>query len=647
MGRFPAQLLLPALLLALLLGLTLPGLLGSRSRAHPSPAVEGGARPEDPGLDSAPVPERVAAAWREPAAAAPAPVAGAAAPPTAPGAEAPEAEVRRVLGRVLDCTGLGLPGVALGVEGASVRSAPVVSGSGGAFELAGALGRGRVVARDETHETVLAGTLDPESTAEVLVVVARRIALGGRVLDASGEPLEGVELGVVPRGPLEVSFGRSLDGAGVRTWTCRSDAHGRFAFARAPALPGGALGASLAGFLALELPLPAHDAPELLLVLERPASSPDLVRGLVLDADRRPVAGARVAAHPAWTLSDARGRFELRLEPAPVEARLVAVKRRLGACVREVERDPESLEPLWPDPVVLVLDGGLGAVTGRVLDDDRAPMAGVRVWLADPTSAGLGDVGPGHAEDLSQGRTAGGWSYETTDEAGRFRLEGLLDRRYRVRALDERTLLMVEASEVRRGDELELVLPTAGLPGEVAGRVRDARGRALASVSVRVTRPTFRGVGANGWAYTDGLMLEPALTDEEGRFELPPFSLEGTYVHLEGEEIFPVRLEVAGQDPHALELVASLRVHVQVELGPPGTWADAFELLDEAGEPVWLTQLREGRSGIETRAPLHAGRSVVWTVSEAARTLVLFRAGSEVRRQPVALGPGEVNLLRP
>ncbi|HEX6883554.1 MAG TPA: carboxypeptidase-like regulatory domain-containing protein [Planctomycetota bacterium] len=632
--------------LAFVLALAVPWLLRGRPpSAAPAPTVLAPATAPGPGV--APPPEAGPPDMREPVVPAPQPEAAEAR--AVDGVPAPVAQsgARRVLGRVLDCAGAGVPGVTVGLEGeAAGRRAPVVSGGAGAFELTGELRRGRVVALDDAHVTVLAGALDPESSAEVVVVVARRIVLGGRVIDATGAPLAGVELRVVPRRPLEVSFARTLDGVSSRSWSERSDADGRFAFERAPALPGGALVAGHSGYLPFEMPLFQHDARELLVVLERPERDPRCVRGLVLDADGRAVAGARVAAHPAWTQSDARGRFELRLEPAPLEARLVAVKHGLGACTREVERDAESLEPLWPDPVVLVLDGGLGAVTGRVVDDARAPMAGVRVWLADPTSAGLVGGAPGHAEDLSHGATAGGWSYETTDADGRFRIEGLLARRYRVRALDERTLLAVEVGEVRRGDELELVLPTAGLPGEVAGRVRDARGRVLPGVEVRVTRPTFRGVGENGWAYTDGVMLEPALTDEEGRFELAPFSLEGTFVHLEGEEIFPVRLEVAGQDPAALELVASLRVHVQVELGPPGTWADAFELLDEAGEPVWLTQLRAGRSGVETRAPLHAGRSVVWTVSEAARTLVLYRAGSEVRRQPVSLGPGPVNLLR-
>ena len=87
-------------------------------------------------------------------------------------------------------------------------------------------------------------------------------------------------------------------------------------------------------------------------------------------------------------------------------------------------------------------------------------------------------------------------------------------------------------------------------------------------------------------------------------------------------------------------------MHVQVELGPPGTWADAFELHDEDGAPVWLTQLRGGRSGVYTRAPLLEGRSVVWTVPESARTLVLYSGESVVRRQAVTLGPGEVNVLR-
>src|SRR5262245_33001853 len=296
------------LALALLAGLASPWLLrrSPPQAAPPLPALDATPpSPPEPLLppdttahreESDPAPERD-----------PAPPAPAASVPV-PSAPDPEAlpESRRVLGRVLDCTGFGVPGVALGLE-ADGGKVELVSGTGGTFEVVGPPRRGRVVARDARHETVLAGALDPESTAEIVVVVAPRLALAGRVIDAAGAPLEGVGLSVVPRRPLEVSFARTLDGAGTRAWASRSDADGRFEFATAPALPGGALVAGQTGFLPFEMPLPARDARALLVVLERPATSAGVVRGLVLDADGRPVERARVAAHPATTTSDEHG----------------------------------------------------------------------------------------------------------------------------------------------------------------------------------------------------------------------------------------------------------------------------------------------------------------------------------------------------
>ncbi len=41
------------------------------------------------------------------------------------------------------------------------------------------------------------------------------------------------------------------------------------------------------------------------------------------------------------------------------------------------------------------------------------------------------------------------------------------------------------------------------------------------------------------------------------------------------------------------------------------------------------------------------GRSKVMVVGEEARTLVLSKEGSEVRRVPLALRHGELNLVRP
>ena len=44
--------------------------------------------------------------------------------------------------------------------------------------------------------------------------------------------------------------------------------------------------------------------------------------------------------------------------------------------------------------------------------------------------------------------------------------------------------------------------------------------------------------------------------------------------------------------------------------------------------------------------PLHQGRSQVLAAPERITTLLLWKDGEEVRRIPLALEPGEVNVIR-
>lgn len=123
--------------------------------------------------------------------------------------------------------------------------------------------------------------------------------------------------------------------------------------------------------------------------------------GRVVNGDGEPVAGAHVAARikgtderpPAVRPDDAvraasaeDGRFTLRGLPA--DARLTAVARRPGFLPAHGDHD---LTAAADRPLVLVLRPARAA-TGRVVDPDDRPLAGVRVTARPATAGGGGDA---------------------------------------------------------------------------------------------------------------------------------------------------------------------------------------------------------------------------------------------------------------
>jgi hypothetical protein len=141
------------------------------------------------------------------------------------------------------------------------------------------------------------------------------------------------------------------------------------------------------------------------------------------------------------------------------------------------------------------------------------------------------------------------------------------------------------------------------------------------------------------------LALAPVVADERGELRLPACDPRGAVLRTASDAILPREvplaelLDAGGSEPR---LVVDRRAHLRVELAAPVERADAFEVLAADGRRLALVQLRAGCSHPTERARLHAGRSLVLTTSDAARTLALFRDGDEVARIPLALRTGEL-----
>jgi hypothetical protein len=160
---------------------------------------------------------------------------------------------------------------------------------------------------------------------------------------------------------------------------------------------------------------------------------------------------------------------------------------------------------------------------------------------------------------------------------------------------------------------------------------------------VVLERPALGGGPAN--------LLEsrPARTDGEGRFLFEGVSRDLCAVQVRGLELgvsgFRRELGTA-DDVERLELAVPLRAHVQIDAGAQAAF-DRVSLLDARGARLPLSVEHGGHAYVTEEIALDQGRSEAFSVSELAATLVLLADGREVRRAPVALVRGELNMIRP
>jgi len=240
--------------------------------------------------------------------------------------------------------------------------------------------------------------LGSTDTVEQTVRLTRGIAVSGRVVDPTGRPVAGAR--VIVEDPRDVE-------------TRTTDATGGFAVAvpgpgryRARAVP--ADRARRNAEPAVDLDVGADGRADVVVPWrEQPA---DMLTGIVVDANGRPVAGARVAATEPFSVirpvaTDARGAFEIPRASIRLfreEAHLVA---RLGDLASELvpirERDL---------PTSLTFQLGAAGITGVVVDLDGAPIAHADVYLNPSTFHG------GHVETDDNGR------FELDVPRGSFRL---------------------------------------------------------------------------------------------------------------------------------------------------------------------------------------------------------------------------------
>lgn len=669
LGTLLMQKPLKGLVLALLVG-------GGMFGWYAWPRTGGG--PSETGLSAALAPSELVGAPLEPGPTrAPAREARALeplpAPATAPAAAAPTTALRALPGRAFQPDGRPLAGVRVGQRAAPARA--VTTDGEGRFVLPTEGGAGALVVLDAGWTTIFYGTEEASEAAERILVAAPEATLAGVVVDELGRPVGGAELVLEPPAGFRARFPAVLDYSSRRHWIVVSDEIGRFVLADAPNIEGSTLHAERSGFAATDAQVP-FDERALTLVLTRLAHGPAELRGRVLGADGAPVAGADVACGEAAAETDAHGEFALARAEVGDELMLAVVKR--GQQPVRVERDPAE------DYVIVRLAGPALTLSGRVRFDDGEPVPGARVWVSDPTwfgnAAELGmdatcegltestmtreDVaslwsGNDDADERTQRFRSPSlpmWSFVRADAEGRFTLGGLAARDYTVRAMDERTLQLVTAGPFTAGSTgLALELPRAALWPRVAGRVLDTDGNPVAGASLAISTTGLAVDRGTYTTYRGESRGEEAVTDAGGRFELAdvPFSatIAVTGDHIERTEFGSVRrggLEQAiSGAPEAVTIVVRHRFHLRIDASATPGLADSAVVLDAEGRTLWCDRIEGASTYGRQEIELVDGRSGSWNLAPEARTLVLRKAGAEVRRLELFLVPRSENLIVP
>ncbi|MFN0008299.1 MAG: hypothetical protein ACKVXR_10350 [Planctomycetota bacterium] len=536
--------------------------------------------------------------------------------------------------RSLSSAFVGTPEPAFGgTEGASPATEIGKSGERGLFEIPRPDDGSLLHARGERLVPVRAlGCWDGDpNQVESVLVVARPAAVAGVVVDVAGRPIEGVVLAVrVPDSPAPAS-GSILDCAVPLEHYARSDADGRFEIADAPGVAGRLLVVRRVGSPPLSQPLGAGAETQLRIVFDVGAESETSARGIVLDAQGKPVAGASVRFGPHAARTEADGSFVIETVVTHPATEILASKAGFlpGRAVLDLHAGDHEIR-LGPPALRLA---------GRVVDSDGRPIAGVDVQASDLTRIdGIA------IEDLAAGEGPGPSTRDETDAEGRFEIGGLDRRAYVLALVDRRSMLTMRTEPIEAGrTDAEIRFGGEGMTVKVAGRVVDRAGQPVPGAEVWLVRETTReerGQGDRVEVFTRA--------NGEGAFEFPGVSADVRYarVAFPNDLSFEHRIE-PGQNLGGLVLVAYRRAHIQIDLSGSSLVADGFEVLDGTGEPLSVGKFEANLVMSMSRGPITGERSDVLTSLDSAETVVLYHKDAESGRIKVRLVPGEVTIVRP
>lgn len=557
-------------------------------------------------------------------------------------------------GRVLDAFGNLVEGLSVHLEGTDVHA---VSDATGHFDLPLPEARASIVADDAARITVLPGIATPGLAAEGLtpiVVVAEALDVKIEVTDVDGVAVA-AGLRVALPSDFRATFSDVLDLSSRTFWTTRSTASGKAVPLRIPRIKGARIVAQALGFLPVSVDIPATTGTTVRLTLHRPEATDGILCGQVTDMFGAAVENAGVCLGRATTKTDNNGEFRLVIKGSGGAKNLVALVRgSLPACHRLADSELAAAVEGRPNYLHLRLGAAPLSVAGRVINSDGKGVPNAKVWPLTATLFGSHGGRTASIEAILGKRPQLRWGFVETDDQGDFVLPGLLDQEYTLAAIIPGTLAYTEQPGIHAGDQsVVLQAPTGTLLETVAGHVVSRAGQPLLGVRVKASRIAMAlGFEGGGYAFSSEHGKD-AVTNADGRFELHDVAPDCTLL-VSSDAIIQRRIGVGkpggfldvltGEVEH-LRIEVDLRIHVRIELDDPEL-ADHVAMLDDAGKNVSINLNRGDENWADRAFPILRGRSEVLTVTDRVTTVLLEKAGVVVRRIPITLIAGSVNVIK-
>ncbi len=566
-------------------------------------------------------------------------------------------------GRVIDGTGAPVAGAEVtlrrrdwsaGVWEPAAGSPTAITDDSGLFEMPGDAGFGQAAVTSERYATVVGTPWPPRGgPRQPTVVVGERSSYAGIVVDPEGNALPGAQVHArLDSGVLRKLFQgeeRNLE----ETWSQSTGAAGEFAAIDIGWIPGMKLIVILDPFERQVVPLDPGDHRDLEIVLERALGGEGLLHGRVVRADGGSTAGAQVAYAGGGSVAAAPdGTFALDLGDGAAPGLLLAVLEGFLPARLEIADPPSATADSRSTPVVLELGSSALAISGVVIDAAGEPVPKAWVWTEDGTPFSGGRAIEDFAAIDKQFDGVGRRRCAEVDSDGRFEVTGLLDADYDLHAVHPVTFQVATLAGVAAGARDVQFIFDDGFTGvRVAGQVLFRNGDPVPNARLY---PQLDRRNPSRSGRTPFLVHSGRSTDAMGRFEFDSLHTAGLSLWVTGEEIgrtterIMVDLELCA-DPENIEIRVPHIVRFEVVLHGDPDEADRFGVLDGDENDLMLHYILSGaqrtRSGTGPRMKLSAGRSEVISCSEDARTLVLYLRGEEVRRVPLRLKVGELEVL--